>query len=1043
MFCYLIFLQKIAFIIWKFSFHGKHVYTWSTRLSRNEMAKDVIISALLIPTSEILSETIQAIFGTVNAAKEVLIQKENFKKFSTYLERITLVLRRLSKFDSDNSESLKIAVEILNREIKVAKQLALECRSRNKVYLLLNCRRIIKHLELCTREISKGLGLIPLASLDVSSGINDEISMLCKDMLDAEYRAAVADEEILEKIKLGLQERNVDRSFANNLLISIAEVVGMSTEQSELRKVFEEFKNEMENVELRKDMEEALQMEQIIVLLGKADVTTTPEEKEKTYFSMRNALGWQPLEPLQSFYCPITGDVMVDPVETSSGNTFERSAIEKWLTDCNNLCPLTMTPLNTSDLRPNRTLRQSIDEWKDRNTMIMIASIRPKIQSNDEQEVLHSLGKLQDLCIERKLHQEWVIMEDYLPILIGLLGAKNPEIRKHALFILRILAKDSDENKERIATVDNSIEFIVRSLARKIEESKLALELLLELSRSNAVRNFIGSVQGCILLLVTLSSSDDTRAAEDARELLENLSILDQNVIQMAGANFFGPLLHLLSSGPESVKMVMAKTLSEVELTDHNKLSLFNEGALGPLLQLLSHRDIEMKKVAVKALQNLSSVPQNGLQMIREAALGPLFELLYRHSLSSPSLREDVAATIMHLAISTTVQEADQMQISLFESEEDIFKLFSLISLTGPDVQRCILETFCAMCQSSSGLDIRTKLRQISAVQVLVQLCELDNHTVRANALKLLCCLTVDGDDSTFLEHVGQRCIETMVKIIKASHNVEEIVAAMGIICNLPQDAQMTRWLLDAGALQVIFSCLTSGDSNASYKRDIIENAAGALCRFTVSTNLEWQKKVAEAGIIPVLVRLLVSGTSLTKQKVAISLEQFSESSIGLSMPVKKHGVLGCCFASPEIGCPVHLGICTLESSFCLLEANAVRPLVGVLGEADIGACEASLDALLTLIDGEQLQNGSKVLAEANAIIPIIKLLSSSCARLQEKSLKALERIFRLPEFKQKYGLSAQMPLVGITQTGSSSMKSMAAKVLAHLNVLHEQSSYF
>lgn len=159
--------------------------------------------------------------------------------------------------------------------------------------------------------------------------------------------------------------------------------------------------------------------------------------------------------------------------------------------------------------------------------------------------------------------------------------------------------------------------------------------------------------------------------------------------------------------------MTVAATLSEIELTDNNKLSLFEDGALQPLLVLLSHSDMEMKKVAVKALYNLSSVPQNGLRMIREGAAGPLFELLYRHSLSSPSLRGEVAVIIMHLAISTTTLEADQMHVSLLESEEDIFKLFSLISLTGPDIQQIILRTFHAMCQSHSGLDIRTKLRQV------------------------------------------------------------------------------------------------------------------------------------------------------------------------------------------------------------------------------------------------------------------------------------------------------------------------------------------
>ncbi|KAL7214049.1 hypothetical protein ACSBR1_026467 [Camellia fascicularis] len=971
------------------------------------MANNVITSASLVLASEILSETILAISEAMNATKSVLIQKENFNKFSTYLERIAFVLRELFKSDIKTSVSLKNAVEILNGEIKVAKQLALNCGNRNKVYLLFNCRRIVKHLESSTKEISQALGLISLACLDdPSSVINDEVSMLCKNMLETEYHLTVAEEEILEKIELGIEERNVDQSYANDLIIRIAEAVGISTQQAELKREFEVLKSEMDNDELREDVVSALQMERIIALLSKADMITTHKEKEIKYLTKRSSLGRQELEPLQSFYCPITGDIMVDPVETSYGHTFERSAIQKWLADCN-LCPITKSPLNTSLLRTNKTLQKSIEEWKDRNTMITIASMKVKIQSDEEQEVLHSLSKLQDLCVERELHKEWMIMEDYVPILVGLLGAKNFEIRKHALDILCTLAKDNEDNKDRIAKVDNAVEFIVRSLARKVEESKLALQLLLELSRNGVVRNLIGRVQGSILLLVTMSSSDDTQAAKDAHELLENLSFDDQNVVQMAKANYFGPLLHFLSSGTESVQMMMAKTLSEVELTDHSKLSLFKDGAQGPLMQLLSHGDIEMKKVAVKALQNLSSIPQNGQQMIREGAVGLLFELLYCHRLSSSSFRKQVAATIAHLAISNTSPEEDEMQGSIFESEEDVFKLFSLVSLTGLDVQESILQIFIVTCQSSSGFEIRTALRQISATRVLVQLCELDDCAVRANAVKLFCCLTQDGDDKTFLEH-------------------------------------MNEWLLDANALQVIFTCLVNGDTDtSSYRREVVENAAKALCRFTLPTNQEWQRKVAEAGFIPVLVQLLVSGTVFTKQNVAISLKQFSESSSSLSRQAKKQVVFfGCCFASPEIVCPVHGGICTLESSFCLLEADAVKPLVRVLEEQN-SACEASLDALLTLIEGEQLQRGSKVLVEANAIVPMIKLLSSLTLTLQEKALKALERMFRLVELKQKYGGSAELPLVDITQRGTSSMKSLAAKTLAHLNVLHDQSSFF
>ena len=97
--------------------------------------------------------------------------------------------------------------------------------------------------------------------------------------------------------------------------------------------------------------------------------------------------------------------------------------------------------------------------------------------------------------------------------------------------------------------VENAIESIVKSLGRRPDERKLAVALLLELSKCNSVRNHIGKVQGCILLLVTMLNSDDNQASSDAQELLANLSYCDQNVIQMAKANYFKHFLECLSSG--------------------------------------------------------------------------------------------------------------------------------------------------------------------------------------------------------------------------------------------------------------------------------------------------------------------------------------------------------------------------------------------------------------------------------------------------------------------------------------------------------------
>ncbi|KAL8534612.1 hypothetical protein ACS0TY_010578 [Phlomoides rotata] len=987
--------------------------------------------------SESIIDTAQSMSQAVDLAREVIVQKENFKKFSTLLERITLVLRELSKFDVKNSEHVNRALENLKVEIKIAEELASECSKGNKVYLLLSCKRIVENLDTSSKNISRAMSLFALGSLNVSSDTNEWIMKLCKNMENAQYQVSVVEEEILQKIETGLQDRNTDRSYATDLLICIAESVGISSEQSDLKKEFENFKNEMQSIESRT---EASRMEQIVLLLGNADIVTTPEEKEMKYLIKRDSLGRELSEPLPSFYCPITADVMVDPVETPTGHTYERGAIEKWLEEGDNLCPITKTPLSRLSLRPNRTLRQSIEEWRNRNIMISIASMKPVIQFGEEQEVLHSLRKLHDLCQRSKLHREWIVMEDYIPIITDFLYNKNSEIRVHALTILYRLATDGDDNKEYIANVNNSITYIVRSLARKVEESMLALQLLLELSKSISARNLIGSVQGCILLLVTLANSDDAQASRYAHEVLDNLAFLDENVIQMARTKFFKPLLQRLSDGPVDVQMMMAETLGELELTDHNKLCLSRDGALKPLLQMIKNCDIEVKTMAVKALENLSSVAANGLQLIKEGAKTPLFELLFCHSLSSSKLRQQVAKTIMNLAMSTTSPEATDEQILFLETEDDIFKLFSLVSYTEPDTQKTLLQTFHALCKSPFGFNVRRDLRQICAVKILVQLCELDDDLpVRASAVKLLYYLTEDGDHPTFTAHLNKKCLSTLVKIIKNCGNEDEKSAAMGIISRLPHNSDMSQNLLESGALEVINDCLKLRNEKV-----VIENAVDALCRFTAPSNIPCQKKVAEAGMIPVLVDLLASGTPLTKRNAAISLKQLSESSSYLIIPMRRSRLLNCCFASSENECLVHMGMCSIESSFCLLEANAVRPLVVVLGEeGDADVCEASLDAVLTLIDGVYLQKGCKVLEEAGAIPPIIKMLNSSSTTLQEKTLGALQRIFRLVEFKAKYGKSAQISLVDITQRGSSNAKSLAAKILAQLNVLNEQSSFF
>jgi hypothetical protein len=65
------------------------------------------------------------------------------------------------------------------------------------------------------------------------------------------------------------------------------------------------------------------------------------------------------------FLCPISLELMKDPVTVSTGITYDRESIEKWLfSGKNNTCPVTKQVITDSDfLIPNVTLRRLIQSW--------------------------------------------------------------------------------------------------------------------------------------------------------------------------------------------------------------------------------------------------------------------------------------------------------------------------------------------------------------------------------------------------------------------------------------------------------------------------------------------------------------------------------------------------------------------------------------------------------------------------------------------------------------------------------------------------------
>ena len=90
----------------------------------------------------------------------------------------------------------------------------------------------------------------------------------------------------------------------------------------------------------------------------------------------RSAIPSGEYRPLpDSFYCPITLDLIHKPVIDPDGNTFERGAITNWIR-VNSKSPITRNTLSVDQLRNNEALYDLVEEEKGRTDESIHPSIR-------------------------------------------------------------------------------------------------------------------------------------------------------------------------------------------------------------------------------------------------------------------------------------------------------------------------------------------------------------------------------------------------------------------------------------------------------------------------------------------------------------------------------------------------------------------------------------------------------------------------------------------------------------------------------------------
>ncbi|OAY29337.1 U-box domain-containing protein 21 [Manihot esculenta] len=103
----------------------------------------------------------------------------------------------------------------------------------------------------------------------------------------------------------------------------------------------------------------------------------------------------------KDFRCPISLDLMKDPVTLSTGITYDRENIEKWIESGNVTCPITNQVLRSLEPIPNHTIRKMIQDWCVENRSYGIERIpTPRIPVSSV-EVLEIQAKFTVVCKRR------------------------------------------------------------------------------------------------------------------------------------------------------------------------------------------------------------------------------------------------------------------------------------------------------------------------------------------------------------------------------------------------------------------------------------------------------------------------------------------------------------------------------------------------------------------------------------------------------------------------------------------------------------------
>uniref|UniRef100_A0A1D1Z3A9 RING-type E3 ubiquitin transferase n=1 Tax=Anthurium amnicola TaxID=1678845 RepID=A0A1D1Z3A9_9ARAE len=567
-------------------------------------------------------------------------------------------------------------------------------------------------------------------------------------------------------------------------IMKIAESLGFTSNQELLMERIA-LEKEKTKAELMNRKGDADHVDQVIELVTQISNCMTKQE----HFGMINQLVVPPY-----FRCSLSLELMLDPVIVASGQTYERSFIQKWLDNGLRICPRSRQTLNHTNLVPNYTVKTLIANWCEENGIRIIHSVNPECVSSP----CTSRVTLEDPRVDSSFHGS--IKRD---------SASRSSGVGHD--IERQQTEVPSQTGEEAASQVNQCKII----SDKAFKSDLFLEQQpCGHSRSESVSSTNSTIEVPSRFddkIVTppacsppwLSGSQVHCSNDGYNDGIIKYSSFPCSTVDHVTYSCVEKLLHDLRSENNEVQTAAALELRLLAKHNmENRVVIAKCGAIAPLISLLSSRVKLAQENAVTALLNLSINDNNKIAIAEAGAIGPLIHVLrYGNAVA----KENAAATFSSLSI------LEEYKIKIGGSTA----IKALVDLLGSGALRGKKDAATALFNLSIFHENKARIVQAGAVKYLVNLMDPESGMVD-KAVALLANLSTITEGRVAITQEGG--IPLLVEVVETGSEKGKENAASTLLQLCIHAQKFCNLVLQEGAVPPLIALSRLGTPRAKEK---------------------------------------------------------------------------------------------------------------------------------------------------------------------------------------------------------------------------------